>query len=95
MIILFIINALTMSFFLVESGLKPYVTISSFMTFGALGFIVLVLKHGFMIGGKASVIKKADSPFKFYVNAAFLLGIYLFMLAMSVGLYFQETEHSK
>ena len=90
---LFIFNTLVIAFFIIKTGFRDYIITISVVTFGGLIFLFLAVKHGSMIGKNGMVIKKEDNPFRFYANVALLLGIYLFMLAVSIGLFLQETEH--
>lgn len=85
-------NILMITFFLAKTGVKAYVVISAIVTLGWLGFMFVVLKHGYMFGSRI-VILKENSPTKFYVNIGLLLLGYGLMILFSFGLYLQKIGY--
>lgn len=72
---------------------RPTVTIiSSVMTLTGLGFLYLVLKHGFVFG-RGVTYSIENNPRTYYVNVAVIFGWYLFVVAFTIGLYLQEVGY--
>jgi len=72
---------------------RPAVAIiSSVMTLGGLGFLYLVLKHGFVLG-RGVTYSIENNPRTYYANVAFVFGWYLVVVAFTVGLYLQEIGY--
>ena len=87
-----VINVALMFFFALKTGIKTYLVPTCIVTFGAGGFIFLVLKHGFMIS-KGRYIRRNENPVQFYGDVVLLFVIYLVMLFMATCLYLQEIGY--
>jgi len=86
------LNIFMLAFFWWKTGLKNYVVISAISTVGWLSFMLVVLKHGYMLGRRI-VVTREENSLKFYCNVGLLLFGYLLMIFFSVGLYLQETGY--
>ena len=65
---------------------------SSVVTLGALGFLYLVLKHGFVFG-RGVTYSIENNARTYYANVALIFGMYLLAVAFTVGLFLQEIGY--
>jgi hypothetical protein len=85
-------NVGLIAFYWMSRGFGSYLVISTMVTIGWLGFILLVLSKGYVFGRSGMVISREDSPAKFNANMIFLFVGYALVVLLSYGLYRQTAR---